>query len=70
MSQVKQVAYDVGMTKESESLITLLRDAARAFCMEVWSLALSAAGISEDSELRAPNRIYYPSALSLAPSLP
>ena len=32
----KQVAYDAGMTKIAQSLISQLRDVARAFCLEVW----------------------------------
>lgn len=58
------------MTKAFENLTAQLRDVAGAFCMEVWSQALYAARVSEDSKLRAPDRIYYPSALCLAPSLP
>lgn len=70
MSQAKQATYDASIMKASKSLRAQLRDVARVFCMEVWSKALSAIGISEDSELRAPDKIYYPSALCLAPSLP
>lgn len=69
MSQAQQVAYDTGMTKASESLIAQLRDVARAFYIEVWGQALSATRVSEDSELRAPDRIYYPPALRLASTL-
>lgn len=56
------------MTRASESLITQLRDVARAFCIEVWGQAPSVARVSTDSKLRAPNRIYLPPALRLAPT--
>ena len=68
MAQAEQAAYDAGMTKTTESLTVQLRDIARAFCLEVWSQALSAAGVSIESELRAPNKVYYPLALHLAPA--
>jgi len=35
----------------------------------VWGQALTAVGVSTESEFRAPNRVYYPPALCLAPSL-
>ena len=47
-----------------------LRDVAQAFCLEVWGQALTIVEVSTKSELRAPNRVYYPPALRLAPSLP
>ena len=56
------------MTKASESLTAQLRNLAQAFYMEVWGLALSAVWVSTKSELRAPDRIYYPPALCLAPT--
>ena len=49
--------------------IAQLRDVARAFCLEVWGQALTAIGVSTESELRAANRVYYPPGLRLAPSL-
>ena len=56
------------MTKAVESLTAQLRDVARAFCLEVWGQALSAAGVDTKSELRAPDKVYYPLALRLAPT--
>ena len=35
----------------------------------MWGQALTAAGVNTESKLRAPNRVYYPPALCLAPSL-
>lgn len=70
MSQAEQVAYDAGMTKAAESLTTQLRDVARAFCLEVWGQALNAARVDANSELRAPEKVYYPPALHLPPTLP
>ena len=58
------------MTKVAESLTAKLRDVARAFCLEVWGQALSTTGVSIKSELRAPDKVYYPPALCLAPTLP
>ena len=71
-AKAEQVAYDAGMTKTAESLIAQLRDVARAFYLEVWGQALNAARISIESELRAPDKVYYPPALCLAlsPSQP
>ena len=57
------------MTKTAQSLTTQLRDVARAFCLEVWDKALIIVGVSIESELKAPDRVYYPLALRLAPSL-
>ena len=59
-SQAKQAAYDAGMTKVAKSLTAQLRDVARAFCLEVWGQALNAVGVSTESELRAPDKVYYP----------
>ena len=56
------------MTKITQSLTAQLRDVARAFCLEVWGQALTAAGVSTKLELRAFNRIYYPPVLRLAPN--
>ena len=58
------------MTKVAESLIAQLRDVARAFCLEVWGQALNAAGVSTESKFRAPDKVYHPPALCLAPTLP
>lgn len=68
MAKAEQVAYDAGMTKTAQSLTTQLRDVARAFCLEVWGLALNVARIDIESELRASDKVYYPQALRLAPS--
>ena len=67
-AKAEQVAYDVGMTKAAKSLIAQLRDIARAFYLEVWGQALNSFGVSTESELRASDQVYYPSALRLAPS--
>ena len=56
------------MTKIAQNLTTQLKDVARAFYLEVWGQALTAAGVSTKSELRAPDKVHYPSALRLAPS--
>lgn len=71
-AKAEQVAYDAGMTKTAESLTAQLKVVARAFCLEVWGQALNVARISTASELRAPNKVYYPLALRLAlsPSQP
>ena len=71
-AKAEQVAYDAGMTKTAESLITQLKDIAWAFCLEVWGQALNVARISTEPKLRAPNKVYYPLALRLAlsPSQP
>ena len=68
MAQAEQAAYDMGMTKTVESLTVQLRNVARAFCLEVWGQALNAVGVSTESELRAPDKFYYPPALRLAPT--
>lgn len=70
MSQAEQAAYNAGMTKAAKSLTAQLRDVARAFCLEVWGQVLNAAGVDADSELRAPEKVYYPLALCLPPTLP
>ncbi|XP_075645347.1 uncharacterized protein LOC142616359 [Castanea sativa] len=64
----EQVAYDAGMKKVSDSLTAQLKGVARAFCLEVWGHALDAAGVAADEELRAPDSVYYPAALRLAPT--
>lgn len=58
------------MTKTAQSLIAQLRDIARAFCLDVWGEALNTAGVSTKLELRAPDRVYYPPTLRLAPNPP
>lgn len=67
MAQVEQAAYDMGMTKTAKSLTVQLKDVARAFCLEVWSQALNTTGVNTESELKAPDKFYYPPALHLAP---
>lgn len=69
-AKAQQTAYDAGMTKAVDSLTTQFRDVARAFCLEVWGQALNEAGVSTESEIRAPNKVYYPPALHLAPTPP
>ena len=68
-AEAEQVAYDVGMTKAAKSLTAQLRDVAHAFCLEVWGQALNVAGVCTELELRAPDKVYYPPALRLAPTL-
>ena len=70
MSKVEQAAYDVGIIKIAESLTVQLKNVALAFCLEVWGQALNATGVSTESKLRASNKVYYPPALHLAPTLP
>ena len=67
-ARVKQAAYDAGMTKTTQSLTAQFRDVARAFCLEVWGQALTTVGVDTESELRTPNKVYYPSTLCLAPT--
>ena len=69
MAKAEQAAYDAGMTKTAQSLTAQLRDVARAFYLEVQGEALDAAGVSTELELRALDKVYYPPALRLAPSL-
>ena len=57
------------MTKTAQNLIAQLKDVTQAFCLEIWGHALTAAGVSTKSELRAPDIVYYLPALCLAPSL-
>ena len=68
-AKAKQAAYDSGMTKTAQKMTAQLKDIAQAFCLEIWGQALTAAGVSTKSELRAPDRVYYPPTLCLAPSL-
>jgi len=65
--EAEQVAYDAGMTKTAESLTAQLRDVAHAFCLKVWGQALNVAGVDTKSKLQAPDKVYYPPALCLAP---
>ena len=58
------------MTKATESLTAELKDVAQSFCLEVWGQALNAIGVSIESELRAPNKVYYTPALLLVPTFP
>ena len=67
-ARVEQAAYDAGMTKTTRSLTAQLKDVARIFCLEAWGQALTTTGVDIESELRTPDRIYYPSALCLAPT--
>ena len=69
-AQAEQATYDAGMTKAAKSLIAHFRDVAHAFCLEVWGQALNTVGVSTESELQAPNKVYYPFALRLAPTIP
>ena len=69
MAKAEQAAYDASMTKTAQNLTAQLRDVARAFCLEVWGEALNAAGVSIELELRALDKVYYPPALCLTPSL-
>ena len=68
MSKAKQAIYDAGVTKTAESLTAQFRDVAQTFYLEVWGQALNAARVNIESELRAPNKVYYPPTLRLAPT--
>lgn len=70
MAQAEQPAYDAGMNKTAKSLTTQFQDVARAFNRKVWGEAMNAAGVDHKSELHAPNKVYYLSALRLAPTAP
>ena len=67
-AEAEQATYDAGMTKVAKSLTAQLKDFARAFCLEVWGQALTAAGVDTESELRPPDKVYYPPSLRLAPT--
>lgn len=69
-AEAEQAAYDISMKKTAESLTAQLRDVAYALCLEVYGHNLDAAGVLTESELQAPNSVYYPSALQLAPTSP
>lgn len=62
-AKAEQAGYDAGMTKTTQSLTTQLRDIALAFFLEVQGQALTAAGVSIESKLRALDKVYYPPAL-------
>ena len=68
-AKAEQAAYNAGMTKTTQSLTAQLRDVAWTFCAEVWSEALNTAGVMADSDLRGANKVYYPLALCLTPSI-
>ena len=57
------------MTKTAQSLTAQLKDVARTFCVEVWSKALNTTGVMANSDLRGANKVYYPPALCLTPSI-
>ena len=67
-AKVEQAAYDTSMTKTAQSLIVQFRDVPWAFCLEVWGEALNTTGVSADADLRGTDKVYYPLALSIAPS--
>ena len=69
-AKAEQAAYDAGMTKMVECLTAQLRDVTRAFCLKVWGEAMNASWVSTELKLRAPNKVYYPPALHLSPTLP
>ena len=68
-AKAEQAAYNASKTKTTRSLTTQLQDVAQAFCLEVWGQALTSTKVSTELELRAPNKVYYPPVLHLAPSL-
>ena len=70
ISQAEQAAYDASMTKATENLTAQFKDVVQSFCLEVWGQALNAIGVSIESELRAPNKVYYTPALLLVPTSP
>ena len=69
-AKAEQAAYDASMTKTAQSLKAQLRDIAQVFFLEVWGQALTIARVSIESELKAPDKVYYPLALRLAPNPP
>ena len=52
------------MTKTAQ-----LRDVARTFCAKVWSEALNITGVEVNFDLRGVDKVYYPPALRLTPSI-
>ena len=69
-AEVKQAVYNASMTKAAESLTARLKDVTHAFCLEVWGQALNATGVDTELKLQALDKVYYPLALCLAPTLP
>lgn len=69
-AKAEHAAFDVSMTKTTQSLTAQLRDVAWAFCSKVWSVALDAIGVEVDSNLRGAEKEYYPLTLRFAPSTP
>ena len=67
-AKAEQMAYNTGITKTAQCLTAQLQDVARAFCLGLWGQALTATGVSTESKLSAPDKVYYPPTLRLAPS--
>ena len=68
-AKAEQATYDVGMKKIAQSLTAQFRDVARTFCAEVQNEAFNIAGVKADSDLRGADKVYYPPALRLTPSI-
>ena len=69
-AEAEQAESDPGITKVVESLTAQLKHVTCTFCLKVWGQALNAVGVDIELELRAPNKVYYPPDLYLAPTPP
>ncbi|KAK9990323.1 hypothetical protein SO802_025308 [Lithocarpus litseifolius] len=69
IEKAKQMAYNQGQKETETHLKSQLPVVCRIFCLQTWIEALNVAGVDSNSELRNPNRAFYPPAIRTRPAL-
>lgn len=63
MGRVEQVAFEEGQKGTEAHLKSQILMVCRSFCLQTWVEALNATGVDPSSELRNPEKLFYPPAI-------
>ena len=61
--ETKQHGYDVGVAETKETFRAEVPTVCQTYCAQTWGEPLNRAGVKTSSELRKPEKIYYPPAI-------
>ena len=70
MNKVEQAAYDLGQKETATHLKSQILVVCQDFCPWTWNEALNAVGVDPSSELRNPEKVFYPPTIREKTSTP
>ena len=65
IAKIEQAAYNLGQKKIEAHLKSQITTICWGFCLRTWIKALNATGVDQSSELKGPEKVFYPLAIKV-----